>query len=165
MIEKIKVGQSLFPLNLAMLPHSVGYMDKVFTHARQKLGRPQEDKMEQVNTIARIWGLFTNASMKAAVHLGKDSEENLRVTKITEFTEIRPLFSITQNLIFDQEDEIFGVSTMDWDQTPWMRSTLIHEHVMKLSTAKVHVVSDSVLCHGGNIAEDPKFCTILEEQN
>ena len=25
-----------------------------------------------------------------------------------------------QNLIRHQEDEIFGVSTIDWNQTPWM---------------------------------------------
>ena len=44
--------------------------------------------------------------MKAAVHLGKDCEENLRATKNTEFFEVKPLYSITQKLIRDQEDEI-----------------------------------------------------------
>ena len=74
--------------------------------------------MEQVDTNVMIWGLFMNASMMAAVHLGKDYEDNLRVTKNTEFSEIRPLFHITQKLILDQEDEIFGVSTIDRDQSP-----------------------------------------------
>ena len=49
-----------------------------------------------------------------------------------------------------------GVSKTDWDQTPWMRSTSIHEHVIKFSTAKVYVLSWSALCLGGKIAEYPQ---------
>ena len=49
----------------------------------RNLGHPKEDEMEQVNTNVMIWGLFMNASMKAVVHLGKDYEDNLRVTKDT----------------------------------------------------------------------------------
>ena len=45
------------------------------------------------------------------------------------------------------------MSTIDLDQTPWMESTLVHEHASKLSTAKVCVFSDSVLCLRGRIAE------------
>ena len=61
-------------------------------------------------------------------------EENLRVTRNTEFFEIRHYFSITQKLAFDQQDEIFGVRTIDWDQTPRMKRTLVHEQVITLST-------------------------------
>ena len=43
------------------------------------------------------------ASMEEAVHLGKDSEEHLRVTRNTDISEIRPLFSITQKLVLDQQ--------------------------------------------------------------
>ena len=96
------------------------------------------------------------ASMKAAVHLGKDYDEKLRVTVNTEFSEIRPLFSITKKLVLDQQDDIVGVSTIDWDQTLWIESTLVHEHAVKSSTAKVYVFSDSVLCLGGRIAEYPQ---------
>ena len=71
--------------------------------------------MEQVNTNPMIWALFVNAFMKAAVHLGKDCEENLRVTKNTKFSKIRLSFSLTRKLIFDQELEIFGTSKVDWD--------------------------------------------------
>ena len=62
------------------------------------------------------------------------------------------MFYITQKLIRDQEDEIFGVSTIDWDQTSWMKSTLIHEHVI------------SCQCLGGKIAEYCIICTILENR-
>ena len=94
--------------------------------------------------------------MKAAVHLGKDYEEHLHATQNTEFCEIQPLFSIKHKLILDQEDEIFGVTTIYWDQTLWMRSTLTHEHAVRLSTTRVFVFSDSVLCLGGRIAGYPQ---------
>ena len=40
--------------------------------------------------------------------------------------------------------------------TPWVRSTLLNDKAVKLSTAKVCVFSDSVLCLGGRIAEYPR---------
>ena len=60
---------SLFPHKSAILPCNVEFMEKDVTYGRQKLGRPKEDEMEQVNTNAMI---FMAASLKAAVHLGKD---------------------------------------------------------------------------------------------
>ena len=75
---------------------------------------------------------------------------NLRATTNTEFSDIKPLLCITRKLILDQEDDFFfGVSTIDWDQAPWMRSILLHEDAVNSSTVKVYVFSDSVLCLGG----------------
>ena len=42
------------------------------------------------------------------------------------------------------------------DNIQWMRSTLLYEGAIKLSTAKVYVFSDLVLCLGGRFAEDPQ---------
>ena len=55
------------------------------------------------------------------------------------------LFDITHKLIFNQKQEIQNVSTIEWQFTLWMRSSLLHDKVVKLSKAKVHVHSDSVL--------------------
>ena len=77
-----------------------------------------------------------NASMKAAVHLGIDHEEISSATRTPEFSEIRPSFSITQKEVIDQQNEIFGISTMDWDKIPWMRSILLHEGAIKVSDSK-----------------------------
>ena len=103
--------------------------------------------------------------MKAGVHLGKDYEGNLRATKNTDISEIKHWFSITQKLIRDRVNENFGVSTIDWDQTPWMRSTLLHEHAVKLSTAKVYVFSDSVLFSQRQNFRISTICTVLDKQN
>ena len=72
--------------------------------------------MERININATIWGSFMNASMKAAVHVGTDYEAIVPVTRTPEFSEIRPSFSLTQKEVLDQQNEIFGISTIDWDK-------------------------------------------------
>ena len=57
-----------------------------------------------------------NASMKAAVHVVTDSGAIVRVTRTPEFSEIRPSFSLTQKEVVDQQKELFGIFTIDWDK-------------------------------------------------
>ena len=92
--------------------------------------------------------------MKAAVHLGRDYEENLRVTKNTDFEQVKALFDVSQSVILNHKSEIYGMSTPDWNASSWTRSTLQHDGANKLSKAKVQVHFDSVLCLG-KIREHP----------
>ena len=52
---------------------------------------------------------------------------------------LETLFDITQKLVLNQKHEIKQVFTIEWQFTHWMRSTLLHDKVIKLSKAKVHV--------------------------
>ena len=54
------------------------------------------------------------------------------------------MFGISQKLILNQKDEIFGTSSIKWKTIPWMRTTLLHDRAAKLSKAKVQISSDSV---------------------
>ena len=40
------------------------------------------------------------------------------------------------------------ISTIEWNTFQWAKTTLLHDGAVKLSNAKVHVYSDSVLCLG-----------------
>ena len=42
--------------------------------------------------------------------------------------------------------KIGGIKTIEWHLSPWRKSTLLHDRVIKPSKAKVHVYSDFVLC-------------------
>ena len=44
-----------------------------------------------------IWGIFMSATMKAAVHLGQNYEENLRISRVKAF------FDISQSLILNHK--------------------------------------------------------------
>ena len=59
------------------------------------------------------------------------------------------MFDISEKLIVEQSDEIFGVSQISWENSPWKQLSLVNdEEVISLSHAKVYVFSDSVLCLG-----------------
>ena len=65
------------------------------------------------------------------------------------------MFDISANLVSEQ-DEIYGVKTIDWEYYSWKYLSLIGD---VFSAQKVYVFSDSVLCHG-KIHENPpiKYC-------
>ena len=86
--------------------------------------------------------------MSAFVHLGKNYEDNLRSIKNTRGKKVRQLFDMSQTLIEERRDKISGISTIDSWTSPWARATFLNDRPVKLSTAKVYVVSDSILCLG-----------------
>ena len=117
---------SMFPISRKSSPN-----------VRQKLSRPEGDEMLDVDGMS--WGIFMPATVKAAVHLGQEYEEILRKTKNTDFEQVTALFDISPSVILDNTCEINGISTIEWNTTPWMRSTLQHDRAIKLSKGQVHV--------------------------
>ena len=75
-------------------------------------------------------------------------------TKNTDFEQVKALFDVSQSVILNHKSEIYGMSTIEWNTTPWTRSTLQHDGANKLSKAKVQVHFDSVL-RLGKIREHP----------
>ena len=65
------------------------------------------------------------------------------------------MFDISEKLITEQSDEIYGVNTINGGDSAWKHLSLIGgEEVVSLSRAKVYVFSDSVLCLG-KMSENP----------
>ena len=58
--------------------------------------------------------------------------------------------------------ETTGISLINFQDSRWVSTSLLHSRAYQYSTAKVYVFSDSVLCalHGKNARQ---FCWILEE--
>ena len=74
------------------------------------------------------------------------------------------MFDISEKLIVGQSDEIYGATTINWDDSSWKHLTLIgDEEVISLSHAKVYVFSDSVLCLG-KVNQNPTSKIVWEEQ-
>ena len=89
--------------------------------------------MDDLDKNFLIWGMFLSSTLNAAVHLRKNYLENLHSTKNQEEGTIKELFDASQRLIKGQ-NEIPGVG----QSSP----------KIQLSTAKVCVFSDSVVCLG-----------------
>ena len=111
---------------------NVPHLEKAFANARQKFSRQD----------------FKSATTKAAMHLGPDCEQNLCTAKYTDFQQLKTLFDISESWILNHRSEICGISTIEWHCIFWRRFTMLHNRAIKLSKAKVHVYSDSVLCLG-----------------
>ena len=69
---------------------------------------------------------------------------------------MKQMFDISEKLIAEQSDEIFGVSQINWGDSSWKHLSLVSdEEVVNLSHTKVYVFSDSVLCFG-KMSENPQ---------
>ena len=53
---------------------------------------------------------------------------------------MKQMFDISEKLIVEQSDEIYGVNTINWSDSSWKHVSLIgDEEVISLSHAKVYV--------------------------
>ena len=74
------------------------------------------------------------------------------------------MFDISEKLIVEQSDEIYGMNTMNWEDSSWKHLSLIgDEEVINLLHTKVYVFSDSVLCLG-KMNENPQSNTVWEDK-
>ena len=71
------------------------------------------------------------------------------------------MFEISEEMVLEQSDEIFGVSQISWENSPWKQLSLVNdEEVISLSRAKVYTFSDSVLCFE-KVNQNPTSNTFL----
>ena len=77
---------------------------------------------------------------------------------------MKQMFDITEMLIVEQSDEIYGVNPINWVDSSWKQLSLVNdEEVISLSHAKDYVFSDFVLCFG-KMNENPQSNTVWEDK-
>ena len=103
--------------------------------------------MKDLNVNLAIWGLLMNTTLRAAVHLGKDYDTNLRFVKKHLWQTAGQLFRETEKLISGQT-EINGIILIIFQDLRWVSTSLLHSGAYQYATAKAYVFSDSVLCLG-----------------
>ena len=74
------------------------------------------------------------------------------------------MFDISEKLMAEQSDEIYGVSTINWEHSSRKQLSLVgDEEVTSLSLPKVFVFSDSVL-RLGKMSENPLSNIVWEDK-
>ena len=69
---------------------------------------------------------------------------------------MKQMFDISEKLIIEHSDEIYGTSTINWEHSSWKHLSLVgDEQVISLQRTKVFVFSDSVSCLG-KMNENPQ---------
>ena len=82
--------------------------------------------------------MFTSSTLEASVFMGKNYSDNLHsIKKSGGNLDLKQQFDIFEKLIVDQPDEIFGVSQINWEDSPRKQLYLVNdEEVISLSHAK-----------------------------
>ena len=106
-----------------------------------------------------------SSTLEASVFMGKKYLDNLHSIKNTRNNlTLKQMFDMSEKLIVGQSDEIYGVYTIDWDDSSLKHLSLIGaEEVISLSHAKVYGFSDSVLCVG-KMNHNPTSNTVWEDK-
>ena len=106
-----------------MSPATIHHSEAVFSIMRRICGREHDDPMDDLDVNMAIWGIFLNATLRAAVHLGQDYEANLRYVKNHLWNSVGQFFNETGKLVSEQK-EITGVSTIKFKDAAWMSTSL-----------------------------------------
>ena len=64
--------------------------------------------------------MVISSTLEASVFMGKNYSDNLHSIKITGANlTLKQMFEISEQLIVEQSEEIFGVTQMNWESSPW----------------------------------------------
>ena len=99
-----------------------------------------------------------SSTLQASVFMVKNYSDNWHSIKNTKDLTMKQMFDISEKLVSEQ-DEIFGVKTINWESSSWKYLSLIgDEQVISLLHIKVYVFSDSVVSWKDEREPSIKFC-------
>ena len=108
--------------------------------------------------------MFKSSTLQASVFMVKNYSDNWHSIKNTEDLTMKQMFDISEKLISEQSDEIYGVKTINWGHSSWKYLSLIgDEPIINLQRTKVYVFSDSVSCLG-KMHDNPRSNIAWEER-
>ena len=95
---------------------SRSFLDRVNDQVRKRQKRPLMNVTEDIDKRSMIWRMFLSSTLEASVFMGKTYSDNLHSIKNTgKDLTMKQMFDISEKLILEQSDEIFGVSQISWD--------------------------------------------------
>ena len=78
-----------------------------------------------------------SSTLEASVFMGKNYSENLHSIKNTgKDLTMKQMFDISEKLITEQSDEIYGVNTIIWGDSAWRRLSLVGGEKSAVSRAQ-----------------------------
>ena len=114
---------------------SRSFLNRVNDRLRKMLDHLPEDAMQDIDKRSMIRGMFMFSTMEASVFMGKEYSDNLHSIKNTgKNFALQQMFEISVKLISEQADEIYGVRTINWEDSLWRQLSLVgDEDVISLS--------------------------------
>ena len=72
-----------------------------------------------------IWGMFMSVTLESAVFMGKNYLDNCHSITNTKDLTMKQMFDISEKLVSEQSDEIYGLKTINWQSSSWKYLSLI----------------------------------------
>ena len=143
---------------------SISFLHRMNDQVRKRQNQSSKDATEDSDKHSVIWGMFMSSTLQASVLMEKNHSDNLHSIKNTEDLTIKQMFDISEKLVSEQSDEIYGISKIIWEHSSWKYLSLVgDEEVISLLHKKVYVFSDSVLSLG-KVNENPQSNMAWEER-
>ena len=123
---------------------SRSFLRRVNDQVRKRQKQSSADAIEDSDKHSVTWRMFMSSTLQASVFMEKNYSDNLHSIKNTEDLTRKQMFDTSEKLVSEQSDEIYGVKTIDWEDSSWKYLSLIgDEQVISLQRTKVYVFSDS----------------------
>ena len=142
---------------------SRSFLHRVNDRVRKIQDQSSKDASKDSDKHSVMWGMFISSTLEASVFMGKNYLEILHSNKNTgKDLTMKQMFDISEKLIAEQSDEMYGVNTINWGDSASKQLFFIGgEEVISLSRAKVYVFSDTVICFG-KMNQNPPSNIVLE---
>ena len=142
------------------------FLNRVNDRLRKILDQSSKDALQDMDKCSMIWLMFVSSTLEASVFMRKNYSDNLHSIKHTgKDLTLKQMFDISEKLIVEQSDEIFGVSQIRWEDTPWnnhLWSMMKKSSVFRLQ--RCMYFSDSVFCLDW-MNQKPESNIVWEEQS
>ena len=93
---------------------SRSFLHRVNDQVRKRQCQSSKDAAKDSDNHSVIWGMFMSTTLQASVFMGKNYSDNWHSIKNTE-----DLKDISEKLISEQSDEIYGRSKINWEDSSW----------------------------------------------
>ena len=110
---------------------SRSFLHRVSDQVRKRQKQSSKDATKDSDKHSVIWRMFMSTALRASVSMVKN------------YSEMKQMFDICEKLVSEQSDEIYGVKTINWEDSSWKYLSLIgDEQVISLQRTNVYVFSD-----------------------
>ena len=92
---------------------SRSFLHRVNDRVRKRQKQSSKDATKDSDKHSVIWRMFMSSTLQASVFMVKNYSDNLHPIKITEDLTMKQMFDISEKLISEQSDEIYGVNMIN----------------------------------------------------
>ena len=94
---------------------SRSFLHRVNDRVRKMLDESSKDATQDSNKHSLIWWKFVSSTLEASVFIEKNYSDNWHSIKNTKDLTMKQMFDISEKLVSEQSDEIYGVNTINWN--------------------------------------------------